>query len=162
MAGGVFQHRGQRLYPEWIFSEVRALCGGVPNIDLIALTPLEATGNMKDSNHALASVLRGAYKKNIEDPRESPIFKLMELLRARGAILVYSDPHVPKLPSMRSLDVPDLSSQTLTSEYLRSLDCTIIAMDHSAFDYSRIVSESTPVVDSHNATYGIDAPLGRV
>lgn len=97
-------------------------------------------------------VLGVAYKKNIDDPRESPSFKLMELLSHRGAVVTYSDPHVPNLPRMRSFDVPDLSSQELTPEFLQSLDCVLIATDHSAFDYDRIVSKAKLIVDTRNAT----------
>jgi UDP-N-acetyl-D-glucosamine dehydrogenase len=107
-------------------------------------------------------VLGVAYKKDIDDPRESPSFKLMELLAERGAILSYSDPHVQALPKMRSFRVPALTSQSLTSEYLESLDCALIATNHSAFDYEMIVSNSRLVVDTRNATVGIDAPPGRI
>jgi UDP-N-acetyl-D-glucosamine dehydrogenase len=111
---------------------------------------------------AKIGILGVAYKKNIDDPRESPSFKLMELLSERGAILSYSDPHVPSLPKMRSFDVPALSSQPLTPAYLKSLDCAVIATDHSAFDYPMIVGQSHLVVDTRNATLGIEAPAGRV
>ena len=76
----------------------------------------------------------------------------MELLQERGAILSYSDPHIPDLPDMRHYDVPDLSSQELTPAYLASLDCALIATDHSAFDYAAIVKHAPLVVDSRNAT----------
>lgn len=97
-------------------------------------------------------VLGVAYKKDIDDPRESPSFKLLELLRCRGAVLSYSDPHVPTLPSMRSFDVPAMESQEVTESYLKSLDCVLIATDHSAFDYELIVKASKLVVDTRNAT----------
>lgn len=97
-------------------------------------------------------VLGVAYKKNIDDPRESPSFKLMELLLHRGADVSYSDPHVSHLPRMRSFDVPELSSQELTPEFLRGLDCVLIATDHSAFDYGQVVSEAKLIVDTRNAT----------
>lgn len=97
-------------------------------------------------------VLGVAYKKDIDDPRESPSFKLMELLLHRGASVTYSDPHVPHLPRMRSFDVPELSSQELTPEFLGGLDCVLIATDHSAFDYGRIVSDANLIVDTRNAT----------
>ena len=93
-----------------------------------------------------------AYKKDIDDPRESPSFKLMEILIARGAELSYSDPHIPQLPKMRHFEVPDLTSQELTPEYLRSLDCALIATDHTAFDYDAIVEHAPLVVDTRNAT----------
>ncbi len=103
-----------------------------------------------------------AYKKNIDDPRESPSFKIIELLQERGAIVSYVDPHVPKLPRMRSFDVPPLVSQTSSKEYLRSLDCAIIATDHSAFDYQMIVDESSLVVDTRNATRGLIPKRARI
>ncbi len=97
-------------------------------------------------------ILGVAYKKDVDDPRESPSFKLMELLRERGAVLSYSDPHIPELPRMRSFDVPALVSQTLTPDYLASLDCALIATDHSAFDWDEIVQHSNLVIDTRNAT----------
>lgn len=100
-------------------------------------------------------ILGVAYKKDVDDPRESPSFKLMELFQARGAVLTYNDPHVPKLPAMRHFDVPELSSQTLTPEFLASQDCVVIATDHSAYDYEMIVKHSRLVIDTRNATKGV-------
>ena len=93
-----------------------------------------------------------AYKKDVDDPRESPSFKLMELLEERGAELSYVDPHIPKLPKMRHFNVPDLSSQEPTPEYIASLDCVLIATDHSAFKWEEIVKHASLVVDTRNAT----------
>ncbi len=96
-----------------------------------------------------------AYKKDVDDPRESPSFKLMELLQASGAVLSYNDPHIPTLPSMRHYDVPRLASEPLTPEYLASLDCVLIATDHSAYDWNFIVRYSSLVVDTRNATKNV-------
>jgi len=93
-----------------------------------------------------------AYKKDVDDPRESPSFVLMNLLQAGGAELSYHDPHVPKLPRMRHHDVPDLQSTELTAEFLSGLDCLLIATDHSACDYDFIVRHAPLVVDTRNAT----------
>jgi len=93
-----------------------------------------------------------AYKKDIDDPRESPSFVLMDLLLARGALLTYNDPHVPRLPKMRHHDVPDLVSEPLTAEFLASQDCVLIATDHSAYDYEFVVRHSALVIDTRNAT----------
>ena len=93
-----------------------------------------------------------AYKKDVDDPRESPSFKLMELLEERGAELSYVDPHIPKLPKMRHFNVPDLCSQEPTPEYISSLDCVLIATNHSAFDWKEIVKHASLVVDTRNAT----------
>jgi UDP-N-acetyl-D-glucosamine dehydrogenase len=97
-------------------------------------------------------VLGAAYKRDVDDPRESPSFELMELLLARGAVLTYSDPHVPKLPSMRGRRLPAMESHLLTPEFLASLDCVLIATDHSAFNYEEIVARVPLVVDTRNAT----------
>ncbi len=92
-----------------------------------------------------------AYKKDVDDPRESPSFVLLEMLKARGADLSYNDPHIPKLPKMRHHDVPDLSSRELTPEFLAAQDCVLIATDHSAYDYEFIVQHSRLILDTRNA-----------
>lgn len=97
-------------------------------------------------------VLGVAYKKDVDDPRESPSFVLMELLLAGGAVLSYSDPHVPKLPAMRHHHLPAMESAALTPEFLASQDCVLIATDHSAFDYEAIVRHAPLVIDTRNAT----------
>ncbi|MEX2308342.1 MAG: nucleotide sugar dehydrogenase [Pirellulales bacterium] len=100
-------------------------------------------------------ILGVAYKRDIDDPRESPSFKLMELLADLGAVLSYCDPHIPALPAMRHFDVPKLKSETLTPEYLAALDCTLIATDHSAFDWDMVVRHSSLVIDTRNATHAV-------
>lgn len=97
-------------------------------------------------------ILGMAYKKDVDDPRESPSFRLLELLQKRGADLSYHDPHIPTLPRMRSFDVPPLASEPLTDAFLASQDCLLIATDHSAVDYARVVRLSRCVVDARNAT----------
>jgi UDP-N-acetyl-D-glucosamine dehydrogenase len=100
-------------------------------------------------------VLGVAYKRDIDDPRESPSFELMELLRSRGAVLTYNDPHVPVLPRMRHYDFPPMESVPLTPEFLAGQDCVLIATDHSAYDYEFIVRHSPLVVDTRNATKNV-------
>ncbi len=97
-------------------------------------------------------ILGAAYKKDVDDPRESPSFKLMELLIERGAIISYNDPHIPVLPSMRHYRVPRLASEPLTAEYLASQDCLLVATDHSAYDWDFIAKHARLIVDSRNAT----------
>ena len=104
-------------------------------------------------------VLGVAYKKNVDDPRESPSFELMKLLTEMGAQISYSDPHIPELPRMRHYATPALSSQELTPEFLAAQDCVLIATDHSAFDYDHIVTHAKLVVDTRNATR--DVPHDR-
>ncbi|MCA9079580.1 MAG: nucleotide sugar dehydrogenase, partial [Planctomycetaceae bacterium] len=101
-------------------------------------------------------ILGAAYKKDVDDPRESPSFVLMELLLARGAVLTYNDPHVPRLPKMRHHPtLPELESQELTPEFLDSQDCVLIATDHSAYNYDEIVQNSRLVLDTRNATVNV-------
>jgi UDP-N-acetyl-D-glucosamine dehydrogenase len=106
----------------------------------------------KPIQNSKIGILGIAYKKDIDDPRESPSFKLMELLQKRGADLSYCDPHVPTLPSMRHYDVPNLSSQEMTPEYFQDLDCVLISTDHTVFDWDLIVKNSKLVIDTRNAT----------
>ncbi|MEX0679256.1 MAG: nucleotide sugar dehydrogenase [Pirellulales bacterium] len=100
-------------------------------------------------------ILGVAYKKDIDDPRESPSFELMDLLKAGMAILTYNDPHVPKLPQMRHHDVPQMTSSPLDAGFLAGQDCVLIATDHSAYDYDFIVQHSKLVVDTRNATRNV-------
>ncbi len=101
-------------------------------------------------------VLGVAYKKDVDDPRESPAFELIELLAARGAVITYSDPHVPKLPAMRRHELPALTSQTLSPQFLAEQDCVLIVTDHSAFDYPAIVEHARLIVDTRNATARVE------
>jgi UDP-N-acetyl-D-glucosamine dehydrogenase len=97
-------------------------------------------------------ILGVAYKKDVDDPRESPSFVLMELLLAAGAELSYHDPHIPRLPKMRHHRLPEMASTELTPEFLAGLDCALIATDHSSCDYAEIVRHAPLVVDTRNAT----------
>jgi UDP-N-acetyl-D-glucosamine dehydrogenase len=96
-------------------------------------------------------VLGVAYKKDVDDPRESPAFPILELLAKRGAVVSYNDPHVPTLPAMRHHSIR-LDSQGLTETYLAAQDCLVIVTDHSAYDYPWIVRHAALVVDTRNAT----------
>lgn len=100
-------------------------------------------------------LLGAAYKKDVDDPRESPSFVLMELLLARGAVLSYNDPHIPRLPRMRHYNVPDMESVELTPKLLAEQDCVLIATDHSAYDYDFIVRHAPLVIDTRNATKNV-------
>jgi UDP-N-acetyl-D-glucosamine dehydrogenase len=100
-------------------------------------------------------ILGVAYKRDVDDPRESPAFALLERLTSRGAVVSYNDPHIPRLPKMRHFEVPDLASEPLTAEFLAAQDCVLIATDHTAYDYEFIVRHSPLVVDTRNATHGV-------
>jgi UDP-N-acetyl-D-glucosamine dehydrogenase len=104
-------------------------------------------------------VLGVAYKKDVDDPRESPAFTILELLQRRGAVVSYNDPHVPSLPAMRHHRIR-LDSVPLTEETLAEQDCVVIVTDHSAYDYEWLVRHARLIVDTRNAT-GKVAPSAR-
>lgn len=92
-------------------------------------------------------ILGIAYKKNIDDMRESPAVRLMELLEAKGAVIAYSDPHVPVFPEMRE-HCFDLSSVPLTEGEISAYDCVVVATNHDAFDYEKIKKHAKLIVDT--------------
>jgi len=85
-----------------------------------------------------------AYKKDVDDLRESPAIKVIELLRNAGANVSYHDPYVPRFPKLRAHDI-ELSSVPLTAETLRACDCALVLTDHSTVDW-RLVAEHAPLV----------------
>ena len=118
---------------------------------------VEATANaLNNRQKALRGsrilVLGVAYKKDVDDPRESPALKIMQLLIERGARVEYNDPYFPQLPKMRHYDFSHLRSIDLTRANLAAFDCVVIATDHSTYDYPAIVEAAPLVVDTRNAT----------
>ena len=103
---------------------------------------------------AKVRVLGIAYKKDIDDPRESPSLKIIELLQASGARVDYHDPYFPRLPKMRKYDL-GLHSVKPTPEALAKYDAVVIATDHSTYDYPAIVRHARLVLDTRNATYDV-------
>jgi len=87
-----------------------------------------------------------AYKKSIDDPRESPAAEIISLLQDKGATVAYSDPHIPSFPQKRAYHF-DLKSVTLTVETVADYDCTILATDHDAFGYSVLKKYAAAIVD---------------
>ncbi len=102
-----------------------------------------------------------AYKKDVDDPRESPAFALLELLQAKGAIVSYNDPHIPRLPHMRHHNLR-MDSQPLSPEFLAAQDCVLIVTDHSAYDWDFVVENTSLVVDTRNATADCASPRARI
>ncbi|WLG69801.1 UDP-N-acetyl-D-glucosamine 6-dehydrogenase [Pseudomonas brassicacearum] len=92
-------------------------------------------------------VLGIAYKKNVDDMRESPSVEIMELIEAKGGLVGYSDPHVPVFPKMREHHF-ELSSEPLTESNIASFDAVILATDHDKFDYSLIKQHARLIIDS--------------
>ena len=94
-------------------------------------------------------VLGLAYKPDIDDPRESPSFEIIDRLLFLGADVSYHDPHIPVAPSMRSWpDLPPMESHPLTEESLQSIDAAIVITDHTAVDYDLVLNHAPLVIDT--------------
>jgi UDP-N-acetyl-D-glucosamine dehydrogenase len=106
----------------------------------------------KSIKGAKVLILGVAYKKDVDDLRESPTLKIMQLLQQRGAALDYNDPYFPQLHKMRHFNYEGMKSVPLNPETLGGYDAVIIATDHSSYDYGAIVDSSRLVVDTRNAT----------
>ncbi len=96
-------------------------------------------------------ILGVAYKRDVDDLRESPALRIIELLKERGAEVAYHDPFVPVLPRTRKYDL-GLSSVALTAETVASYDAVLVITDHTTVDYELVVKNASLVVDSRNAT----------
>jgi UDP-N-acetyl-D-glucosamine dehydrogenase len=109
----------------------------------------------KPINGSRIVLLGMAYKKDVDDCRESPGLALLDLLLAKGAVATYNDPYVRhlSLPHYRS-DLP-VTSQELSAEFLEMQDCVLIVTDHSAYDWAWIVDHAKLVVDTRNATRAV-------
>ena len=115
---------------------------------------LNSVGKAVKGSHIL--ILGVAYKKNVDDMRESPALELMERLLSLGAVVSYSDPHVPALPKLRKYGF-DMKSIPLTSSGLSESDLVLVAADHDRFDWKMVKEYSKLIVD----TRGIYEPDGK-
>ena len=109
----------------------------------------------KALNGSRVLILGVAYKKDIDDLRESPALTIIELLQKEGAEVSYNDPYIPMIGKGRKYN---LQIKSAPLENLNQYDCVLIVTDHSDYDYARIVRESRLVVDTRNATHGIRDP----
>jgi UDP-N-acetyl-D-glucosamine dehydrogenase len=117
--------------------------------------PHWVVGKLADALNARSRSIKGsrvlvlgiAYKQDVEDMRESPSVELMEILRDKGALVSYSDPHVPVFPPMREHQF-DLESVALTPESVASYDLLLLATSHSAFDYELIQQHAQLIIDT--------------
>jgi UDP-N-acetyl-D-glucosamine dehydrogenase len=107
-------------------------------------------------------VLGLAYKKDVDDVRESPSVTLMELLAERGAKVSYHDPYIPVAKPMREHDIAHQRSVPLTPAVLKAADCVLISTDHSSVDYDLVCKHAPLVVDTRNATGQKKRPKSRV
>ncbi len=111
-------------------------------------------GNQKAVNGSKVLILGVAYKKDIDDMRESPALSVIDLLRAQGAEVVYHDGFVPEVTFDHAYTIGDgepLYNQELTDDLLASADCAVICTEHSDVDYGRVCELSKVIVDTRNA-----------
>jgi UDP-N-acetyl-D-glucosamine dehydrogenase len=107
----------------------------------------------KSLNGAKVLILGAAYKKDVDDVRESPTLKLIEILEDHGAKVDYNDPYIPKMPHVRKYKY-EMKSVPLTPANLRKYDVVLISTDHTCYDYAMIVKHAKLVVDTRNAVKG--------
>ncbi len=112
-------------------------------------------------NGAEVLILGVAYKRDVDDIRESPAIKIIELLMADGVKVLYNDPYIPKFPSMRRSAL-SLNSVKLDADILSRVDCVLIITDHSSYDYQWIVDNARLVVDVRNATRNVQRGRGKI
>ena len=123
---------------------------------------VEALNKQKKSlNGSRIMVLGIAYKKDIDDDRESPGYAIMKMLLEKGAIVVYNDPWIPKLQASRKYDF-QMSSTPITPQVLVEMDAAIIVTDHSDYDFAEIVKHSNLIIDTRNATKGIKGAAEKI
>jgi UDP-N-acetyl-D-glucosamine dehydrogenase len=103
-------------------------------------------------------VLGVAYKRDIDDMRESPALDIMRLLEQRGATVVFNDPHV----AMFREDGHEYHSSPLTADELSSADAVVIVTDHKVYDWQFVVDHATLIIDTRNATGRTTASRARV
>lgn len=104
-------------------------------------------GQKKALNGSRVHFMGIAYKKNVDDARESPSIWLMEAVKAKGGIVSYTDPFLPHFPKMREHHL-DLDSQEMTPEFLRGVDCVVVATDHDVFDYAEVARHAPLIIDT--------------
>ena len=115
----------------------------------------------KSLKGAKVLVLGLAYKKDIDDMRESPSLEIIELLKHGGAKVDYNDPHVPRTHRMREHDLK-MSSKPLSAKMLASYDAVVISTDHTSYDYQFIVDNAQLVIDTRNATKSARGAKGKI
>jgi UDP-N-acetyl-D-glucosamine dehydrogenase len=110
-------------------------------------------------NGSRVLVLGVAYKPDVADVRESPALDVIELLRGKGADVVFHDPYVE---SLHLHDGAELRSQELTDGLLASADCVVITTDHKSIDWARVGQKARAIVDSRNAMAKVQGPAARI
>ncbi len=116
-----------------------------------------STHGEKALNGARILVLGLAYKKNVQDMRESPTFKLMELLEKRGAIVAYHDPHLPEIPPSREhAEFTGRKSTALSASSIKQFDAVLLSTDHDNVDYDLLARNAKLIIDTRNRFAGLE------
>jgi UDP-N-acetyl-D-glucosamine dehydrogenase len=113
------------------------------------------SGQGKPLKGAKILILGLAYKKDVDDPRESPALKIMELLKGEGAEVSYNDPYIPQYGGGRRYSGLCVTSVPLSDKVLKEADCVLLVTDHSSYDYAWIASQASLIVDTRNAFEGV-------
>ncbi len=117
--------------------------------------------HQKSINGSKVLILGAAYKKNVDDMRESPSLKLIEILRDKGANVDYNDPLIPTLPATRKYQY-NMQSVELTKDNLSKYDLVLLSTDHDAYDYKFICENSALILDTRNAFNDCDADKSHI
>ena len=128
-------------------------------VDSIAAALNDHKKSIKGSKILILGV---AYKKDVDDLRESPTLKIMEILQKRGADFDYNDPYFPALHKMRHYDYSNMKSVPLKPETISAYDAIVIATDHTSYDYAAIVDSAKLVVDTRNATRRVSRHRNKI
>jgi len=131
-----------------------------------AYMPIYVVSKITDALNEVSKSVKGsvililgvAYKKDVDDIRESPALDIIEIIRKKGAEVLYSDPYVPWLRT----DDYKLISQELCEELLKNIDCAVIVTNHTCFDYQWLMDYAPLIVDTRNATKGITTGRDKV
>jgi UDP-N-acetyl-D-glucosamine dehydrogenase len=143
----------QHGFDSQFISLAEQINSGMPEY-VVKLTSTALNKNKKALNGSKILVLGVAYKKDIDDMRESPALPIIDLLRAKGAEVVYHDPFVPEVTFDHAYTIGDaepLKNSELTDQLLQDCDCTIICTEHSNIDYKKVCDLAPLIVDTRNA-----------
>lgn len=133
---------------------------GMP--EYVVIKTMHALNDRKKSLKGSRVLVLGlAYKKDIDDVRESPSIELIELLRAGGATVDYNDPYIPRTHKQRQHDL-GMVSKALSAKMLTRYDVVLISTDHSDYDYDWIVKNAKLVIDTRNATVRVRRGTGKI
>ena len=143
----------QHGFDSQFISLAEQINSGMPEY-VVELTSSTLNKNKKALNGSKILILGVAYKKDIDDMRESPALSIIDLLRSRGAEVVYHDPFVPEVTFDHAYTIGDgepLTNNELTDELIKQCDCTIICTEHSDVDYAKVCELAPLIVDTRNA-----------